>query len=45
MNALEFELNAVKERYNNAFERLQEFALGKEDWNEGLKEVVIRLLT
>ena len=45
MNALEFELNAVKERYNNAFERLQEFALGKEDWNKGLKEVVIRLLT
>jgi len=45
MNALEFELNAVKERYNIAFERLQKFALGKEDWNEGLKEVITRLLT
>jgi len=45
VNALEFELEAVRHRYNNAFDRLRGYALGKEDWNKGLKEVVVRLLT
>lgn len=45
MNALEFELQRVRDRYRWAFESLQEYVSESKDYYKGLKEVVGRLLT